>query len=278
MKKIIDISHHNNVDKIIGVDGVMIRATFGKVGIDSCLEKHVRLAEESKIPYGFYFYSYALNVETALKEVTHFLSIIAKYKPTLPLAIDMEDADSYKKRNGFPNNKTLVNICKISCEEIEKHGYYALIYASDSWFTTYLRDSELDRYGKWVARWGEKNPVTTYQMWQYTSTGSVNGINGNVDISRTILDFTVLFKKMKAKTENVKTENDVSRETFSENVLKVGDKVKVTSRYDYNGVKCAKWVLTTVFDVIQVSNDRVVIGIDGKVTSAWTPDKIVKID
>lgn len=268
-KIIIDISHHNTVNdlKKTCIDGVMIRATYGKVGIDSRLSSHVKLSEKNNIPYGFYFYSYSLNEESAKIEVDNFLNAIKEYKPTLPLAIDMEDADGYKKRNGFPSNQTLVNICDLACREIEKAGYYALIYASDSWFKDYLNYDKLDKYGKWVARWSTEKPVTDYQLWQYTSKGKIDGITGNVDISKTTYDFPKIIANMK----NKQLEN-VSRET-----LKVGDKVKVTNRYDYNGVLCSSWVLNSVFEVMQIDNDRIVIGTNGIVTSAWNLNDIQKV-
>ena len=263
---ILDISHHNNVEYLQGVDGVMIRASYGKVGLDSKLREHVELAEKAKVPYGFYFYSYALDTESAKIEVQNFLDNIKLFKPTLPCAIDMEDADGYKKRNGFPDVETLCEICNIACSEIEKAGYYALIYASDSWFRDYLFLDRLDKYGKWVARWSNKEPNTEYQMWQFTSIGQVAGIKGNVDISVTKYDFPKIIANMQKK-------NTV--ESYNNNLM-VGDKVKVTSRYDYDNTKCASFVLNNVYTVMQINEDRIVIGLNGIVTGAWNVKDIVK--
>lgn len=268
--KIIDISHHNTVEDLHGgINGVMIRATYGKVGLDSKLHEHVELAEKAGIPYGFYFYSYALNTESAKIEVQNFLDNIKMFRPTLPCAIDMEDADGYKKRNGFPDVETLCEICNIACSEIEKAGYYALIYASDSWFRDYLFLDRLDKYGKWVARWSNEAPNAEWQMWQYTSTGQVVGIKGNVDISTTNYNFPKIIANMQKK-------NRVESVESSDNLLMVGDKVKVTSRYDYDNTKCASFVLNNVYTVMQIKEDRIVIGLNGIVTGAWNVKDIVK--
>ena len=103
----------------------------------------------------------------------------------------MEDADGYKKRNGMPSNKTLVNICKEFCDKMINNGYKAGIYASLSWFNNQLKDSKLDKYDKWVAQWNDRCSYTKdYVMWQYTSSGLVDGINGRTDMNIMYLKIT----------------------------------------------------------------------------------------
>ena len=95
-----DVSEHNSISHMRNVDGVMIRSSWGHFTKDAKLAKHVSLAESAGIPYGFYHYSYALNVSQAKEEVSGMINLIKQYKPTLPIAIDMEDADGYKANHG----------------------------------------------------------------------------------------------------------------------------------------------------------------------------------
>lgn len=67
-------------------------------------------------------------------------------------------------------------------------------------------------------------------------------------------------------------QNNVSRET-----LKKGDKVKVKTQYDYNGIKNDNWVLLETFEVLKMQNDRIVIGRNGAITGAWNKKDLVKL-
>ena len=96
-----------------------------------------------------------------------------------------------RKKNGMPSDKTLVNICVEFCDKMIKNGYKAGIYASLSWFNNQLKDSKLDKYDKWVAQWNDKCSYTKdYVMWQYTSSGLVDGINGRTDMNIMYLKIT----------------------------------------------------------------------------------------
>ena len=63
----------------------------------------------------------------------------------------MEDADNYKRNHGMPSNTTLTAICNNFCDVIEKNGYYAGVYASQSWFNNQIKG--ITKYDKWIANW-----------------------------------------------------------------------------------------------------------------------------
>lgn len=160
----IDISKHqgdfdfSKVDKKY-LNFVMIRAGYGKGNVDSQFINNVNKAKKLKIPFGLYWYSYALNVADAKIEVKAFNEQIKKaidiagdlFK--LPSFLDMEDADGYKMKHGMPNDKTLVSICEIYLDEISNCG----VYASKSWFDNELKG--LKECKQWVAKWGNNNTV-----------------------------------------------------------------------------------------------------------------------
>ena len=198
----IDISNHNgsinfNAVKNSGIDFAMIRSSYGWFYKDNNAENYARSCEAVGLPYGFYHYSYATNLEQAKIEVDNFLNFVKNFNPTYPLAIDMEDADGWKARNGNPSNDMCVQICEYFCKRVEEAGYYAMIYANLDWFNNRLNDNRLNRYDKWVAQWSSRCTYSKpYGMWQYADNGRVNGINGNVDMNYAYKDYPAIIKGM----------------------------------------------------------------------------------
>lgn len=200
----IDVSkHQGKIDwdkvKADGIQFAMIRLGYGsdvKSQDDEYFEQNVQECERVGIPWGAYLYSYAMTVEDAKSEAAHILRLLKGKKPTYPIAFDMEDADGYKKKRGMPSNKTLVDICYTFLDTVEKAGYYVTIYASKYWFEHILNDPKLDRFDKWVAHWAPKCTYKgKYGMWQFTSTGRVNGIYGPVDMNYAYYDYPNIIKK-----------------------------------------------------------------------------------
>lgn len=205
-KRGIDISsHQGNIDLSalkLQIDFVIIRVGYGVSGsIDNKFKRNADLCKSLGIPFGFYWYSYALDVSGAKQEATNFLNAIAPYKNDYSMGcwFDMEDADSYKRNHGMPSNSTLRAMCAAWCEKVENAGYWAGIYASESWFNNQLKGSELDRYAKWIAQWPtsggrqkglavDANSRSGLTMWQFTSVGRFNGYNGNLDTNYAYID------------------------------------------------------------------------------------------
>jgi GH25 family lysozyme M1 (1,4-beta-N-acetylmuramidase) len=124
------------------------------------------------------------------------INLIKDYKPLLPVAIDMEDADGYKAKMGTLNNITLnTEICRYTCAELEKAGFYALVYANLDWTRTKLNMAVLAPYDLWLARWNANAPSRKCGMWQYTNSASVNGIASRVDMSKAYIDYPSLIKE-----------------------------------------------------------------------------------
>lgn len=205
----IDISEFNGIidfDKVVKeVDYVMIRAGFGArtkldkpAKEDKLLKKNIEGCLKVGLPFGIYYYSYALDEKEAKEEVSFILSTIKDYKDyvSFPVAIDMEDSDSYKKNSGFPTNEVLCNICKIACDSIGNAGYYPIIYANLDYFTHYLKEDSVKKYNKWLAWWSNeaisKVDREKYQMLQYSSIGKVDGIGSSVDMNESFVEYNKL--------------------------------------------------------------------------------------
>lgn len=144
--------------------------------------------------------------------MNHFLETIKEYKEKIsfPVVIDMEDSDSYKSNHGVTKKEELTNICITACEEIIKNNLKAMIYANAYWFKYNLEEEKLSKYFKWIAVWNEKEDEEKlkkkYIMWQYSNKGKIQGINGNVDLNYSFVDFPKLNKYVDnlSKIETIK--------------------------------------------------------------------------
>lgn len=174
----IDISKHNgNINlKPYKKNFVIIRVGYGRFTLDSMFKRNVSECKRLGIPFGVYFYSYALNVAQARAEAKAVLHAIKPYKHDIKVGVwfDMEDADGFKSKHGFKfTSANIGGICKAFCDEISKSGYYAGIYTASSWLH-HLKGT-CDRYDKWVASWGKDNGKQTTNtkahgtLQQYTS-------------------------------------------------------------------------------------------------------------
>ena len=151
----IDISEHNgNIDLSKYKDQfVIIRAGWGLGHLDKKYRRNVRECERLGIKFGVYWYSYALDDRTAEKEAVSFIDIIKGDNVQLGAWLDMEDADGWKKRNGWaPTKRGVSDIVVRFCSKVEEAGFYTGVYLSYSWLQ-YL-DNNTIPFDRWVAHWG----------------------------------------------------------------------------------------------------------------------------
>lgn len=249
----IDVSaHQGNINwdavKASGIEFAIIRIAYGQNTVDSKAIRNIEECIRVGMPFGVYTYSYALNVNSAINEANLVIKTLAPYKNKIkfPVIIDMEDADHYKQRHGMPSNETLVAICEKECLMFENAGYYAAIYASKSWFDTKLKSSKLDRFDKWMAWWNSaassKFDHNVYGLWQYTSSGSVNGISGRVDMNESYKDYPSMINNNSNSSSNTTSKKSI--EQLAQEVLAGawgnGDERKnrlTAEGYDYNVVQ-----------------------------------------
>nr|DAJ04763.1 MAG TPA: PlyB like endolysin [Caudoviricetes sp.] len=178
--RVIDVSEHQGVinwDKVKNsVDGVILRCGYGDNVVSQDDKQWKRNADECTrlgIPFGVYIYSYATSIEQARSEAEHVLRLIKGYKLSYPVYLDLEQQGT--EYGAIQRANTFGDI-------IEKSGYWCGIYANTNWWTNYLVG--LERFVKWVAQYNTTCEYTgKYDMWQYTSKGSVNGIISNVDMN-----------------------------------------------------------------------------------------------
>lgn len=201
MIKGVDVSNHQGaIDwsavKNSGIGFAMLRIGYGWFNEDNMFRTNARGCEAVGLDYGAYLYSYARNLAEAEIEAQGIINLIKQFNPTYPIVIDMEDADNWKRNNGNPSNDMYVQICDLICRRIEEAGYYAMIYANLDWFKNRINDRRLDRYDKWLAHWGVNQPGMECGMWQYSDSGRVSGISGNVDVNYSYRDYPTIIKGM----------------------------------------------------------------------------------
>ena len=140
---------------------------------------------KNNIDVGVYFYSQALNKEEAIEEANYVLTLVKPYNITYPIAIDVEaiENDSFRQENLSASELTDVIIA--FCDTIKAAGYTPLIYSNLLYFMDNVELERLEDYDKWFAGYQTASPYYPYRyaMWQYTSTGSINGVSGNIDIN-----------------------------------------------------------------------------------------------
>ncbi len=167
--------------KDAGIEFVIIRIGYGQYESqkDSKFERNYEGFRNVGIPVGVYLYSYAKSTSDSKKEAEVVLKWLGGRELNLPVYYDIED----KSQINLSKN-TLTSMCETFCDTIEKAGYWAGIYTNKYFFTTYLDYKKLEeKYTIWVAQYNDTNTYRgKYDMWQYTSSGKVNGISGNVDM------------------------------------------------------------------------------------------------
>ena len=158
--------------------------TRSKGAVDPYFHRNIQQASAAGVKVGVYIYSLAVTVKMAEAEADFVLDLIHDYPVSYPVAFDMEDSTQ-----GNLSKEELAAIANAFCKKISDSGYYPIIYANENWLKNKLDMSLMD-YPVWVARYSARPSYQNPVMWQATSTGSVKGINGNVDIDFQFKDFS----------------------------------------------------------------------------------------
>ncbi|MGM9681283.1 MAG: GH25 family lysozyme [Eubacteriales bacterium] len=172
------------------IDFVILRAGSTK-GKDICFEEHYEQARAAGLKIGVYFYTYAMSVEEISRDADRFLEYISGKTFDSPVYLDIENA----RQEETLSRPMLTEMAIEFCEKIADAGYYPGIYANRNWFTNYLNFDTLSPvYELWIAAWTKSGQPDgdyseKYGMWQYSSNGKVDGVNGAVDMNVCYKDY-----------------------------------------------------------------------------------------
>ena len=198
----IDISKWNggidfNKVKNAGIKFVVIRAGFGVSGIDPLFKANYNAAKAAGLHIGAYWYSYACTKSYLDVEIKAFLKAIQGMKFEMPIYWDIEEGWVIDNIN---------YVIPTVCSALENAGYFAGYYTSAS-VNASVTESNKKRYTSWIAHWGKK--AGTYKpLHQYSSTGEISGINGNVDLDFCSVDFPSIITAKKLNNMGINTSDN----------------------------------------------------------------------
>lgn len=204
-----DISTHNgNVDikriRDAGYKRVGIRAGYGKDNTDQKFNQNALACVNLDMPVILYWFSYAYNVDMAVKEAEYAVNHAKKYWGKCPIAFDLEyDSIRYARTKGVNINKELATDMAVAfLKKVNEMGYVPVLYSNKDYLKNYF---DLDRIvfqvGKiylWYAKYSttitaeERNKA---DIWQFTSKGTIPGVNGNIDLNEFYTDFETVPKE-----------------------------------------------------------------------------------
>ena len=171
-----------------GVDFAIIRCGYrgsvtGSLVEDPYFEQTIKGARAAGIKVGVYFFTQAVNEVEAVEEASMVISLVRDYELQYPVFIDTEGAGGNGRADSL-NVEERTAVCEAFCTTVKNAGLEAGVYASRNWYNNKLTASTLESYAIWLAEY-RSVPLYQgyYQMWQYTSKGKINGINGNVDLN-----------------------------------------------------------------------------------------------
>jgi GH25 family lysozyme M1 (1,4-beta-N-acetylmuramidase) len=155
----------------------------GKLVTDEFFDANMRGALGAGVRVGAYFFSQAVNAAEAVEEAEMVLAGIAPYNVSFPIVFDIEEISGQNARTDALTAADVTDAAIAFCERIEEAGYTPMIYANPKWFVSRMELGRLEPYAKWLAQY-YKTPAYPYafSVWQFSSSGSVAGIKGNVDL------------------------------------------------------------------------------------------------
>jgi len=178
-----------------GVEFAMIRAGRGYINdtkpmtVDDMFLRNIKGANDNGINAGVYFYSYAKDVEEIKREARFLTETIRGCNISYPVVLDMEENVDRDKATAM-----VEAFFKIVMDE----GYYPMIYSYKNWFDLNLDSRVLDKYSVWLAELKDTPTYTgSFYMWQYSHTGHVYGINGEVGLNIALRNFASYIKAKK---------------------------------------------------------------------------------
>ena len=189
----VDVSaHQGDIDwaavKKSGIEFAVIRLGYrgygsGKLVEDEYAKKNLQAAKEAGLKIGAYFFSQALDIKETDEEIQFMLNMLADVDLDMPIVLDWEiPAEDARTKN--MDARTLTDIQLHFCGQMKKMGYQPMIYFNWHQSENLYYLSELEDYPFWLALYQDR---MTYpwkvEMWQWTSSGKVPGIQGNVDIN-----------------------------------------------------------------------------------------------
>lgn len=197
----IDVSYHQgDIDweavKADGIEFAMLRLGYrgyetGKINIDERFHEYAQGALDAGLYIGVYFYSQAVTVEEAREEAEAVLNEISEYEIMYPVVFDWEIVGDENARTNDVSSETLNRCASVFSNTIARGGYIPMIYSVKKMALYKLDLSRLSGFDFWLAEYRDEPEFPySFAMWQYASDGNVDGIDGEVDLNMSLIDYS----------------------------------------------------------------------------------------
>ena len=227
--------------KADGIDYAIIRvggrgyAESGRLYFDDCYQDNLHNAKNAGIKVGIYYFSQARTESEAIEEANHCLKLLNNYEIDLPIFMDYEHASDSLNPGRIKDlsiDQRTAN-AEAFCRTIESSGYEAGFYSNLLFLRNSINGDRLsDSYNIWVAQFSNNcSYENDYSIWQYSSTGTVKGISGNVDC-----DFWYLknIESLNAELSYLSVEYDGTEKKPKVNIPKLKEGRDFTVQYENN--------------------------------------------
>lgn len=194
----IDVSYHNqginwNAVKAQGIDYAILRVGYRGYGTgllweDKRFDQYMKAAKAAGMKLGVYFYSSAMNPAEAREEASFVIGLLAGAKLDYPVYFDTElSEDIPPGRHDYLGKAVRTQVIPAFCETIRAAGYTPGVYSNLNFLSNHIPYSVYGPYTTWLASYTRDSKLPTfsrpYDMWQFTASGSVNGIRGVADMN-----------------------------------------------------------------------------------------------
>ena len=197
----IDVSRYQEKiewDKVAndGVEYAFIRLgirgyTEGDIKEDDTFAYNIKGALNNNIAAGVYFFTQATSEDEAKEEAEFVLDTLEPYNITYPVVIDVEAVSNKNARTKDLTKEERTKYCITFCETIKQAGYTPMIYGNLKTFMLMLDIEQLEEYDKWFAYYDDEIYFPyQFKVWQYTDSGSIDGIKGDVDMNISFEDLS----------------------------------------------------------------------------------------
>lgn len=189
----VDVSaFQKNIDwqkvKDSGIRFAMLRLGYrgyesGKLVEDEYIQQNLKQTKEVGMPIGAYFFSQALTIKEVDQEIDFMLKVLGDYELHMPIVLDWE-IPTPDARTAKMDARTLTALQEYFCKTMTEKGFTPMVYFNWHQSNTLLYLNELEDYPFWLALYGSRMTYPYHvEMWQYTDSGRVPGIQGGVDLN-----------------------------------------------------------------------------------------------
>ena len=159
--------------------------------VDPYFLKNVSGAHSAGLKVGAYYYTYARNQEQVAAELETFLSVLQGLRLEYPVFVDVEDASLQNL-----GRARLTELVEYAMNILDQRSWYPGYYTYTAFAERNLDLGRLAAYPLWIADYrGYVGVGRPYELWQYSASGRIKGVQGPMDLNYSYKDFLPILKE-----------------------------------------------------------------------------------